>query len=383
MTKKRSQHLPEIAKVFFKLGLFAFGGPAAHIAMMEKEVVEKRKWMSQQHFLDLIGATNLIPGPNSTEMTMHCGHERGGAKGLFVAGLSFIFPAIVLTGILGWLYVTYGEKPAVEPFIFGIKPAVLAIIAAAIYKLGKKALKGTEYWIIGILVLGVSLSGYVNEIFALLGAGFLGAVYFYAKRKGGASLRSLFPLAILPATTASVAQLSTIKVFLTFLKVGAILYGSGYVLFAYLDVELVEKGWMTRQQLLDAIAMGQFTPGPVLSTATFIGYQLNGISGALAASAGIFLPSFLFVWILNPLVPKMRSSQLLSSFLDAVNIAAVAIMTSVLFTMSYETLIDWKSIVIAAISAGVVFGFKKVSVIHIVLGGSILGYLLSFVTFQL
>lgn len=380
MSKKQHSNLSEIAKVFFKLGLFAFGGPAAHIAMMEKEVVEKRKWMSQEHFLDLIGATNLIPGPNSTEMTMHCGHERGGPAGLFVAGLSFIFPAIVLTGILGWLYVEYGEMPEVEPFILGIKPAVLAIIAAAVYKLGKKALIGWEHWIIGSLVVTISLLG-INEILALLGAGILGAAYFFNKKKIKDSAKSLIPFAILPAASVSITQLTTLKVFLTFLKVGAILYGSGYVLFAYLDTELVEKGLMTRQQLLDAIAMGQFTPGPVLATATFIGFQLNGLWGALAASAGIFLPSFLFVWTLNPMVPKMRKSKLLSSFLDAVNIAAVAIMASVLLTMTYETVIDWRAGLIAALSAGIVFGFKKASVIYIVLGGSILGYALQIIPF--
>jgi len=375
---KEENKLLEVGKVFFKLGCFAFGGPAAHIAMMEEEVVNKRKWMDRQHYLDLIGATNLIPGPNSTEMTMHCGHERAGFKGLIVAGVSFIFPAIIITGFLAWLYVKYGQLPEVEPFIFGIKPAVLAIIASAIIKLGKKALKNWGLAILGIAVLGLSLLG-VNEVIALLGAGVAGAIVFYAKNRMLDQPKSIIPLMLLQFTSGTIAKLTTINVFWTFLKVGAVLYGSGYVLFAYLDAELVDSGWMTRQALLDAIAVGQFTPGPVLSTATFIGYQLTGFWGAVAASAGIFLPSFLFVLLLNPLVPRMRKSKILSFFLDSVNVAAVAVMAGVLYVMSMETITDWRAIIIAALSVLVTFGFKKVSVMWTILGGSALGYLLNLI----
>ncbi|MFD1550793.1 chromate transporter [Putridiphycobacter roseus] len=376
--EKEKNKLLEVAQVFFKLGLFAFGGPAAHIAMMEAEVVEKRKWMSKQHFLDLVGATNLIPGPNSTEMTMHCGHERAGFWGLFVAGLSFIIPAISLTGLLAYFYVTYGELPNVAPFIFGIKPVVLAIIAMAIYKLGKKALKTNFLIALGSLVLVISFLG-VNEIYLLLGAGLVGAFILYgSKQYQKNELKSFTPFLFLQGGigATSLISLSTIKIFWIFLKVGAVLYGSGYVLFAYLDAELVEKGFLSQQQLLDAIAIGQFTPGPVLSTATFIGYQLNGIYGALMASVGIFLPSFLFVLVLNPLVPKMRKSVFLSSFLDAVNVAAVAIMAAVIFEMGQQTLVDWKSIVLCVLSFLVVFTFKKLSPVWVILGGSLLGYLL-------
>ncbi|WP_025664392.1 chromate efflux transporter [Aquimarina megaterium] len=373
--KKR---LIEVAIVFFKLGCFAFGGPAAHIAMMENEVVDKRKWMDKQHFLDLIGATNLIPGPNSTEMTMHCGHERAGTAGLFVAGACFVFPAVVITGVLAWFYTSYGQLPEVTPFIFGIKPAVLAIILSAILKLGKKALKNWELGIIGALVLVISLLG-VNEVIALLSAGLFGTLYFYSKSKLNTSPKSIAPFFIFKISTFTFIKLSSIKVLWTFFKVGAILYGSGYVLFAYLDAELVTKGWLTRSELIDAIAVGQFTPGPVLSTATFIGYQLAGFWGAIAATLGIFLPSFLFVLLLNPLVPKMRKSKILSYFLDTVNIAAVSIMLSVLFTMSLDTLIDWKAILIALIGVIMIFGFKKVNPMWIVLGGSLLGYVLSLI----
>lgn len=370
--------LSEVAKVFFKLGCFAFGGPAAHVAMMEEEVVSKRKWMSKEHFLDLMGATNLIPGPNSTEMTMHCGHERAGWLGLFVAGASFIFPAVVITGLFAWIYVEYGNLPAVEPFFVGIKPAVLAIILGAVIKLGKKAIKSVELGVLGILVVTIALLGY-NEILALLGAGFLGMIYFSIKNNAKGPAKGLVPILLTQGTSVAAKSITSVKVFLTFLKVGSILYGSGYVLFAYLDVELVDTGWMTRQQLLDAIAVGQFTPGPVLSTATFIGFQLNGLGGAIAATAGIFLPSFLFVLLLNPLVPKMRKSKALGYFLDSVNVGAVGIMLAVLMVMSYEVVIDWKSALIAVLGLVSTFVIKRSNAMYTILGGAVLGYLLALI----
>ena len=366
--------LKEVAIVFFRLGCFAFGGPAAHIAMMEEEVVTKRKWMTRSYFLDLIGTTNLIPGPNSTEMTMHCGYERAGKKGLFVAGLAFIFPAIIITAILAYFYVKYGDLPKVKPFVIGIKPAVLAIIASAVIKLGKKAVKTIELTVIGVLVLAASLLG-VNEVFALLTAGVVGMLYFYLKERKVNSLNTIMPFFLVSGVSASILKITAINVFWTFLKVGAILYGSGYVLFAYLDAELVTKGWLTRVELLDAIAVGQFTPGPVLSTSTFIGYQLSGLSGALAATTGIFLPSFLFVLILNPYISRMQQSKVLRYFLDAVNVAAVAIMLAVLIIMTKETLVDWKTIVIALTTLFLVFK-TKVSTIWVIIIGAALGYIL-------
>ncbi|TNE62140.1 MAG: chromate efflux transporter [Bacteroidetes bacterium] len=372
----RARNLKEVAWVFFKLGCIAFGGPAAHIAMMEAEVVQKRQWMDRQHFLDLVGATNLIPGPNSTEMTMHCGRERAGIPGLFVAGLSFIFPAVCITGVIAWFYVQYGQLPEVQPFIYGIQPAVLAIIASAIFKLGQKALKNREIGILGALVIFASLLG-INEIAALLGAGILGTVYFSIRhRSGTVNRQARLPFVLLQASVGWLGKTSSLSVFWTFLKVGAVLYGSGYVLFAYLDAELVARGWLTRQQLMEAIAVGQFTPGPVLSTATFIGYQLNGLSGAFLATAGIFLPSFLFVWALNPLVPRMRSSRILAWFLDCVNMAAVGVMAAVLVKMTAAALVSWQTILIAVISTAITLGSKKVSPVWIVAGGAALGYLL-------
>ena len=366
--------LKEVAQVFFKLGCFAFGGPAAHIAMMEEEIVDKRKWMTRDYFLDMIGATNLIPGPNSTEMTMHCGYDYAGRKGLFVAGICFILPAIVITGLLAFLYVEYGELPEVKPFVFGLKPAVLSIIASAIFKLSKKAIKSYELAILGIIVLVISLLG-INEVLALLTAGIFGMGYFYIKDQIKNKTLSISPILLCLGVGKTLVKLTSIKVFLVFLKVGAILYGSGYVLFAYLDAELVTKGWLTRSELIDAIAVGQFTPGPVLSTSTFIGYQLSGFYGAIAASVGIFLPSFLFVLILNPFILKMRQSKILQHFLNAVNVAAVAIMVSVLIVMTIETVVDWRAIIIVLCSAYLTFR-TKINTMWIIAIGSVLGYFL-------
>lgn len=362
----------EIARVFLKLGITAFGGPAAHIAMMQQEVVIKRQWMSEEHFLDLIGATNLIPGPNSTEMAIHIGHDRAGWKGLMVAGLCFICPAVIITLFFAWIYKQYGQLPEVQPFIYGIKPAIISVILAAIYPLAKKSLKNMRLWIIGSLVLGLSLSG-VNEIFLLFGAGIV-AVLLYVMTKEK-TMHSFIPVGLLQISDSEIISAKNLNLFLIFLKVGAILYGSGYVLFAFLDAELVETGVLTRQQLIDAIAVGQFTPGPVFSSVTFIGYQINGLSGAVLSTIAIFLPSFVFVALLHPLMKKIRNSSLLSAFLDAVNVASVAIIIAVCAEMAKDTVTDWRTIVIAVISLLFVFRFKKINSAFIVLGGSLLGYL--------
>lgn len=368
--------LKTLAKLFLKLGFVAFGGPAAHIAMLEDEVVEKRKWMTRDHFLDLVGATNLVPGPNSTEMTMHVGYQYAGVAGLFTAGVCFIGPAVLLTGILAFLYIEYGELPAIAPFLLGIKPAVLAIIVGAIYKLGKKALKSWQLGLIGAIVVIGNFMG-ISEVACILGGGVLGMLWASARQ--GKTLRSFAPALLFWFSGVGV-KLTTTNLFLVFLKVGSVLFGSGYVLVAYLDGELVEKlGWLTKSELLDAIAIGQFTPGPVLSTATFVGYQIQGWQGAIAATIGIFLPSFLFVWILNPLIPKLRSSKITAAFLDAVNVAAVAVMVVVTLMLAKEVLIDWRAVTIAALSTYVYFFQKKVSVVWLVFGGAILGWLFSMI----
>lgn len=366
----------DIAKLFLKLGIIGFGGPAAHIAMMQDEVVTKRKWLSEQHFLDLIGATNLIPGPNSTEMAIHIGHEKGGWKGLMAAGLCFILPAVVITGIFAWLYKQYGQLPEVQPFVYGIKPAIIAIILGAIFPLAKKSIKSIELLLIGIAVLAGSLLHF-SEIYLMFGAGFFALFLANLRNKEQKNLYSFLPLTLIQITNTTLISATNANLFWIFLKIGATLYGSGYVLFAFLDTELVATGLLTRQQLIDAIAVGQFTPGPVFSSVTFIGYQINGWTGAIVATIAIFLPSFVFVGLLNPMVKKMRNSKLFSAFLDAVNVASVAIIVAVCFDMGKDTITDWRTISIAILSIAIAFGYQKINSAFVVLGGSIMGYLLT------
>ncbi len=366
-----STSLREISSLFLKLGSISFGGPAVIISMLEKEVVRKKQWMDHQHFLDLVGATNLIPGPNASEMTMHCGYERAGLKGLLAAGLTFLLPAVLITTVFAWLYRDYGHLPNVEAFMYGIKPAVIAIIISAMVPLGRKALKSVITAVLGAVSLIACLFG-LNEIAVLFGCGIAGIVIYWIKsQKPGAG--SFFPLLLLQAG----ATVPYLKIFLIFLKIGAILYGSGYVLFAFLDTELVSREIISRQVLMDAIAVGQITPGPVLSAATFIGFQIGGIWGALLATAGIFLPSFIFVAALNPLIPKLRKSGIMAAFLDAVNISSVAIIIAVAIAMGRDTLTDWKSVIIMLCSISALIIFKRLNSAFIVVGGAGLGYLLT------
>jgi chromate transporter len=366
--------LKDIAKLFLKLGIIGFGGPAVHIAMMQDEVVIKRKWLSETHFLDLLGATNLIPGPNSTEMAIHIGYEKGGWKGLLVAGLCFILPAVFITGILAYFYAEFGQLSSVQPFIYGIKPAIIAIVLAAIYPLAIRFTKTNVLRFIGILVLIGSFLAF-NEIFLLFGAGFFMLSYQYFKKNKNQGF-SILPVTFLSIFTTDFNNDLNTRLFFIFLKIGAILYGSGYVLFAFLDAELVTTGLLTREQLINAIAVGQFTPGPVFSAVTFIGYQINGISGAFYGTIAIFLPSFLFVALLNPLVKIMRKSDIFGSFLDGVNVAAIAIILAISYALGKEAIIDWKTILIAIISLVFTLGCKKINSAIVVLGGSLLGYVL-------
>ncbi len=367
--------IKEVCYVFLKLGIIGFGGPAAHIAMMEEEIVNKRKWISREHFLDLIGATNLIPGPNSTEMSMHCGHERAGLPGLFLGGICFIFPAALIMGILAWLYASYGSVPEVKPFLYGIKPAIIAIIINAIFKLGKTALKNWQLGLIGTGVVIASLAG-INEIYALLCAGLFAIIWFSGKdklRPSSLSSFSPFIFSLIPFAK----SITPGELFWIFIKIGATLFGSGYVLVAYLQAEFVDKtGWLTQGQLLDAVALGQFTPGPLFTTATFIGYQVASLPGAVIATIGIFLPSFLFVFVLNPFVPKLRKSRVMSYFLDGVNIGAIGVMLAVTFQLCNSVLTDLNAWFIAIASLITVFGFRKLNATWIIAGGAIAGYLL-------
>jgi chromate transporter len=368
--------LKDIAKLFLKIGFIGFGGPAAHIAMMQEEVVSKKKWLSDQHFLDLMGATNLIPGPNSTEMAIHIGHEKGGWKGLIVAGCCFILPAVFITGVIAWLYKQYGQLPNIQPFVYGIKPAIIAIILSAIFPLAKKSFKSKELFLIGLLVLTGSLYG-ISELQLMLAAGVLALVFATLRSNKHVKINTLLPLSILQISTTSILSISNTALFFIFLKIGSVLYGSGYVLFAFLDTELVATGLLSKQQLIDAIAIGQVTPGPVFSSVTFVGYQINGFMGAIVSTVAIFIPSFVFVAVLNPLVKKMRNSRSFSIFLDAVNVASVALIIAVCYDMSREVINDWRTLMIAIISIGITFGYKKINSAFIVLNGSLLGYFLN------
>jgi chromate transporter len=372
---EKRERLKEIFKVFIKLGVTAFGGPAAHTAMMDEEVVKKRKWLSREKFMDLIGATNLIPGPNSTELAIHLGFDRGGLAGLFIAGISFILPAMLIVLFFAWMYVSYGSLPELTGALYGIKAVIMAIILQALYRLGKSVIKGWLAAVFAIVVVGLSLYG-VKEIPLLLMAG----VAMLVIRNSGLLKGKLFSLWYMPLAgiTAAIPKplgnMEVSGIFLTFLKIGSVLYGSGYVLIAFLRSEFVDNfGVITSQQLLDAVAVGQFTPGPVFTTATFVGYLIQGIPGAIAGTIGIFLPSFLLVWLLNPVIPKLRSSKVFSAILDGVNIASMGLMASVTLKLGMESIVDPLTIALFAASFAVLMKTKLNSAWLIVAGG-LVGY---------
>ena len=368
--------IKEIAALFLKLGITGFGGPAAHIAMMRQEVVVKKGWMTEEHFLGLLGATNLIPGPNSTEMAIHIGYDKGGWKGLLAAGLSFILPAVLITGIFAWLYRKYGQLPEVQPFIYGIQPAIISIIIAAVYPLAKASIKTTFLAVLAVAVLLGTLLG-VSELYLMFGAGLL----TLGKALAGRSkpMNSFAPLAALPWLTDHTTSITILQLFWICLKIGAILYGSGYVLFAFLDTELVSTGILTRHQLMDAITVGQITPGPVFSSVTFIGYQINGTTGAVIATIAIFLPSFVFVALLRPLMKVIRKFSAFSAFLDAVNVASVALVAGMCITMGKAAIADWRTLCITMLSGFILFRFRQLNSVYVVAGGALLGYLLQLI----
>lgn len=361
--------------LFLRLGFTAFGGPAAHIAMLYDEVVERRKWLGQQQFLDLVGATNLIPGPNSTEMAIHVGYVRAGWRGLIVGGVSFILPAMLIVLALAWAYVRYGSTVEAGWLLYGVKPVVVAIIAKALWDLGRRAVKGALTLLVGLTVLTLYFLG-VNEIALLFGGGLvimLAENLARVRSQGSAALLIPFSGLGLSALSAQPFRLSTL--FLTFLKIGSVLYGSGYVLLAFLRSDLVERlGWLTDQQLIDAVAIGQVTPGPVLTTSTFIGYVLGGLPGALLATLGIFVPSFIFVAISNPLVPRVRNSPWAAGLLDGVNVAALGLMAAVTFVLGRASLVDAVTVLIALAAGVLVFRFKVGST-WLIAGGALAGLL--------
>lgn len=367
--------LGTLTRLFLKLGIIGFGGPAAHIAMMEDEVVSRRGWMERSQFLDLVGATNLIPGPNSTEMAIHIGYIYGGLAGLILAGVSFIVPAVLITAFLAYLYQSFGSLPEISPLLGGIKPVVVAIIAQAVWKLAEKAVKNRSLLLIGFGV-GIAVLGGMNELLALLLGGGLGMIWL------GSRSSSALWLGLITLSSTTIPHLvvppNLVQLGLFFLKVGSVLFGSGYVLVAFLQGELVDKyQWLSQSQLLDAIAIGQLTPGPVLSTATFIGYLILGIPGAIVATIGIFLPSFFWVLLLNPLIPRLRQSKWAGAFLDAVNVSAVALMGVVTYQLAQETFLapfNPLGALLMLLSMLLLIRYR-VNAAWLLLGGAILGFL--------
>ena len=349
--------LKSLARLFLLLGATSFGGPAAHIGLLENEVVRRRKWLSAEEFLDLLGATNLIPGPNSTEMAIHIGHKLKGWRGLLVAGIAFIAPATAIVTLLSWAYVRFGTLPAIHGALYGIKPVMIGIIAQALWTLGRYCLRTRQ--LVGICLVDIVAIAYgMHELVILFGTGLASCLIASAVRKSSFTFAFLpFPLNFQPcvalAQPMTPQSFSPDSLFLVFLKIGSVLFGSGYVLFAYMKADFVDRlGWMTDRQLLDAVTIGQITPGPLFTSATFVGYLMAGPIGGLVATVGIFLPSFVFVALSAPLVPRMRRSTMAAAFLDGVNVASWVLMAAVTFTMGRESLVDALTVLLALLSLG-------------------------------
>jgi chromate transporter len=381
--------LAEVAGLFLRLGFTAFGGPVAHIAMMRREIVQQRQWISDEHFLDLLSIVNLIPGPNSTELAIYLGYRRAGWPGLMVAGICFIGPAMLIVLALAWLYVRFGSLPQVGWLFYGIKPVVIAIIAQAVWGLCRTVLRGVWPVVLGLTALVFSLLG-VNQLILLVCGGlFFGLLRWWERRRQRDVVSSsVLPFSLsgvhelwqkasptvpLAGVAAAVVPVSLLTLFLTFLKIGAVLYGSGYVLLSFLRTDFVVRlGWLTDRQLLDAVSIGQFTPGPVFTTATFIGYLVAGWPGALLATLGIFLPSFLLVALVHPLAARLRKSPWTAAILDGINIVALALMTAVLLQLGQSALIDVLTWLIALVSLGILLRFK-INSVWLILAGALVG----------
>jgi chromate transporter len=380
--------LKELAFFFLRLGFTAFGGPAAHIAIMEDELVRRRKWLSREKFLDLLGASSLIPGPSSSELAIHIGYLRAGWAGLLVGGACFIFPAALLVGIIAWAYVRFGHLPAVAALLYGVKPVVIAVILQALWGLCRTAVKSWVLAIAGMLCVVLSFAQ-VNVLLILFGTGaVLAGIHTLSRnrkanqaigpltlisvwRGGRAGLGRIFPWA--GATGMAAVIPGMWPLFLVFLRIGSIVFGSGYVLLAFLRADLVvHRAWVTDAQLVDAVAIGQVTPGPVFTTATFLGYLLRGPVGALVATVGIFLPAFILVAVSGPLIPLLRRSATAGAFLDGVNVASLALMAAVSYQLGRSAIVDWVTIGLAVASAVLLLRFR-INSAWLVLGGAVLG----------
>jgi chromate transporter len=374
--------LGELGLLFLKLGATAFGGPAAHVALMEDEVVRRRAWLTRERFLDYVGATNLIPGPNSTELAIHIGHARAGWPGLLVAGVAFIVPAALLVGLAAWAYVTYGALPAVSGVLYGIKPVVIAVVAQALWGLGRSAVKSVWLAVLGVLS-AVAVAAGVHELVVLAGAAAAGPLALrMSERRGGAATVVAAASGAAFSTSVQAAGVAVAStgfglwpLFLVFVKIGSVLFGSGYVLLAFLRSDLVERlGWLTEAQLLDAVAVGQVTPGPIFTTATFVGYVLGGPAAAAIATAGIFLPAFVFVALSGPLVPRLRRSRVAGAVFDGVNVASLALMAVVSWELGRAALVDTVTVAIALGSA-VALMRHRVNSTWLIAAGAAVGWL--------
>ena len=380
--------LAELALFFLRLGTTAFGGPAAHIAIMEDELVRRRKWLSREKFLDLLGASNLIPGPSSSELAIHIGYLRAGWMGLVVGGICFILPAAILVACIAWAYVRFGHLPAIAGVLYGIKPVVVAVILQALWGLGRAAVKSWALGLAGAICVALSFFG-INALVILFGAGAILASFHVISgkitknRTAGAgaliliwdSLRPnvtrIFPWAGAIAAATLVPGIGSL--FLVFLRIGSVVFGSGYVLLAFLRADLVlHRAWVSDAQLVDAVAIGQITPGPVFTTATFLGYLLRGPAGAVVATVGIFLPAFVFVAVSGPLIPFLRRSATAGAFLDGVNVASLALMAAVSYQLGRSAMVDWITITLAVASAVLLLRFR-VNSAWLVLGGGLAG----------
>jgi chromate transporter len=366
--------LTELALVFLKLGTIAFGGPAAHIAMMEDEFVRKRQWITREEFLDRLGAANLIPGPSSTELAIFIGQEKHGWAGLIVAGTCFIVPAAILVSLIAAAYVRFGALPQMAGILYGIKPAVIAIILQALWNLGRTAAKTLLLVVIGLASAAVSFRG-VSPLLVLGVAGLASGfpVLLKTKRQAGS------PMAVISwaslGAAGVVAPFSIFGLFLSFLKIGAIVFGSGYVLLAFLRTEFIQHlHWLSEKQLIDAVAVGQFTPGPVFTTATFIGYVLAGVRGAVVATVGIFLPGFLLVAASGPLIRHVRRSPLAGAVLDGVVAGSLALMAVVSWQLARVAVVDWITIAILIVSAALLLRFR-INSAWLIAGGALLGWI--------
>lgn len=367
----------EVLLLFLRIGATAFGGPAAHLAVLREEVVRRRRWLDDQRFLDLLGATNLIPGPNSTEMAIHIGYVRAGLAGMLAGGLGFILPSTLIVLGLSWAYVRYGTLPAAEGLLYGVKPVVVALIVSALISLGRRAVRGPLTGAVGAAAFGLYLLG-LNEIGLLL-AGGLAVVLAHAARRGlaggGAAALALTPLMGAGPALAAPAGYSLLRLFLICLKIGSVLYGSGYVLLAFFRADLVTRlGWLSDAQLLDAIAVGQITPGPLFTSATFIGYLLDGVPGALAGTLGLSLPSFVFVMLTSPWIPRLRRSPRLGALLDGVNVASLGLMAGVTLQLGRASLIDALTVALALL-AGLALWRTRLNTTWLIAGGAAVGAL--------